>query len=227
MDFVDEHDGAGTGLDFLDHGLEALFKIAAVAGAGEQHAHVEHVDGAVLQNVGHFAIDDLAGEAFGDGGFAHAGIAHEERVVLLPAAEDLDGAVDFVFAANERIDLALGGFLVEVDAIGFKRIGIALLLGAAIGAFAFAAAGAGLLVLVNAAHGTGFIHPCPLGNAVGNVIHRVIAGHVLLLQEEGGMAFTLGKDGDQHIGAGYLLAAGGLHMDDGALDDALEAGGGL
>ena len=49
VDFVDEHDGAGTGFDFLDHGLEALFEIAAIAGAGEQHAHVEHVDGAVLR----------------------------------------------------------------------------------------------------------------------------------------------------------------------------------
>ena len=180
-----------------------------------------------FENIGHFAIDDLAGQAFGDGRLADAGIAHEQRVVLLAAAEDLDGAVDFGLAANQRIDLALGGFLVEVDAIGFERIGIALLLGAAIGTFALAAASAGLLVLVDAAHGPGFRQPCPLGNAVGNVVHRVIAGHVLLLQEEGGMAFALGKDGDQHIGAGYFLAAGGLHMDDGALDDALEAGGGL
>ena len=41
------------------------------------------------------------------------------------------------------------------------------------------------------------------------------------------MALALGEDGDQHVGAGDLLAAGRLHMDDGALDDALEAGGGL
>ena len=41
------------------------------------------------------------------------------------------------------------------------------------------------------------------------------------------MAFALGEDGDQHIGAGHLLAARGLHMNDGALDDALESGGRL
>ena len=51
MDFVDEHDGAGAGLDLLDHGLEAFLEIAAVARAGEQHAHVEHVDGAVLREL--------------------------------------------------------------------------------------------------------------------------------------------------------------------------------
>src|SRR6185436_8244669 len=100
---------------------------------------------------------------------ANAGIAHEERIVLLPAAEDLNGAVDFSLAANERINLAFSGFSVQVDAIGFQRIGIALLLAAAIGALAFAA-GTGLLFLVNATHGTGLTHPGPLGNAVGNIV---------------------------------------------------------
>ena len=49
--------------------------------------------------------------------------------------------------------------------------------------------------------------------------------HVLLLEEIGGMALALGEDGDEHIGAGDLLAARGLDVDDGALDDALESGG--
>ena len=37
------------------------------------------------------------------------------------------------------------------------------------------------------------------------------------------MAFALGEDRDQHVGAGHFFAARGLHVDDGALDDALEA----
>ena len=41
------------------------------------------------------------------------------------------------------------------------------------------------------------------------------------------MALALGEDRDQHVGAGDLFAAGRLHMDHGALDDALEAGGRL
>ena len=64
----------------------------------------------------------------------------------------------------------------------------------------------------------------PLGDAVADVVDRVVAGHVLLLQEIGGMALALGEDRDQHIGAGHFLAPGGLHMDHRALDDALEAG---
>ena len=38
------------------------------------------------------------------------------------------------------------------------------------------------------------------------------------------MAFALREDGDEHVRAGHLLAAGRLNVDDGALDDALEAG---
>ncbi len=41
------------------------------------------------------------------------------------------------------------------------------------------------------------------------------------------MALALAEQRDQHVGAGHLVAAGRLHMDRGALHDALEAGGGL
>ena len=41
------------------------------------------------------------------------------------------------------------------------------------------------------------------------------------------MALALGEDRHQDVGAGDLLAARGLDVDDGALDDPLEAGGRL
>ena len=95
--------------------LQPLLEIAAIAGAGQQRAHVERVDHRRLEHVGDVALDDLAGEAFGDGGFADAGIADIERVVLRPAAEDLHRAVDLRHAADQRIDLAGLGLVVEVD----------------------------------------------------------------------------------------------------------------
>ena len=57
--------------------------------------------------------------------------------------------------------------------------------------------------------------------------HRVEAGHVLLLQVIDRMALALGEQRHQHVGADHLLAAGGLHMDGGTLQHALEAGGRL
>jgi len=41
------------------------------------------------------------------------------------------------------------------------------------------------------------------------------------------MALALGKDRDQDVGAGNLFAPRRLHVDDGALNDALEAGRGF
>ena len=48
--------------------------------------------------------DDLARQALGDGGLADAGIADQQRVVLLAAAQDLDRALHLGLAADQRID---------------------------------------------------------------------------------------------------------------------------
>ena len=170
------------------------------------------------QHLRHVAHDDAARQALGDGRLADAGIAHEQRVVLLPPAQHLDGALDLRTAPDQGIDAAGARLLIEIDAIDLERIGAALLLLAALD---------GRRVLVDAAHGARLGHAGPLGDAVADIVDRVEAGHVLLLQEEGGVALPLGEDGDEHIRARHLLAARGLHMGDGAVDDALEAGGRL
>ena len=62
---------------------------------------------APCQHLRHFAVDDAARQPFGDRGLADAGLADEQRIVLLPAAQHLDGAVDLGVAADQRIDLAV------------------------------------------------------------------------------------------------------------------------
>jgi hypothetical protein len=52
VDLVDEHDGVRVRLDLLHDLLEALLEVAAVAGAGEQGAHVEGEDGRAPENSG-------------------------------------------------------------------------------------------------------------------------------------------------------------------------------
>ena len=132
VDLVDEHDRAGIGFELLDHLLEALLEIAAVARAGEQRAHVEREHGRALEHVRNLAMHDAAREPFGDRGLADAGIADEQRIVLLPAAQHLDGAADLGVAPDQRVDLAFARLPVEVDAIGFERV--ALFLGLAVAA---------------------------------------------------------------------------------------------
>ncbi len=49
----------------------------------------------------------------------------------------------------------------------------------------------------------------------------------MLLEEVDGVGFALREDRHQDVGPGHLAAARRLHVDRGALQDALEAGGRL
>jgi hypothetical protein len=62
-----------------------------------------------------------------------------------------------------------------------------------------------------------------LGDTVRNVVHNVEPRHTALIQEVDGVRFLLAEDRHQHIGAGHLFLARGLHVQDRALDHALEA----
>ena len=128
MDLVDEENGLFVLLDLFHHLLEAFFEIAAIACAGQQRAHVESIDRRALEHFRNFALDDFARQTFGDRRLADAGIADQQRIVLLAAAQHLDGAQDFGLATDQRIDLAILRLVVEVHAIslesGFLFLGI-------------------------------------------------------------------------------------------------------
>jgi hypothetical protein len=160
----------------------------------------------------HLAVHDLLGQALGDGGLAHAGLAHVQRIVLAPAAQHLDGALHLAAAPDQRIDLAHPRLFVEVDAEHVER---ALFSGSALLAVLL---GGGKLVLALARH---------LGNAVRHVVHHVEAADVLLVQEIHGVRFLLAENGDQDIGAGDFLLAHALDVQHRALDHALETDGRL
>ena len=107
--------------DLVHHRLDALFELAAIFRAGDHQREVEGDDFLVAQEFRHVAAGDFLGEAFDDGGLADAGFADQHRIVLRAAAEDLDDALDFVLAADDRIDLALLGEFREVAAEGAQR----------------------------------------------------------------------------------------------------------
>ena len=121
VDLINEENAFFLLGDFLHDRLQALLEVTAVTRTGQQGAHVERPDDGIVQNFRNFAIDDFLGEAFSDGGLANAGVTDQHRIVLRPAAEDLDAAFDLSVAANQRVNLALPGLLIEVYAISFER----------------------------------------------------------------------------------------------------------
>ena len=95
VELVDEDDGVLILHQLFHDGLEALFELAAVLGAGDDEREVEGEDALVGEEAGNVAVGDALGEAFDDGGLADAGLADEDGIVLGAAAEDLDDALQF------------------------------------------------------------------------------------------------------------------------------------
>ena len=118
VDLVDEQDDLAFAVhDLLDHALEALLEFALVLGACDQRAHIQGEDLAALEVLGHLPVDDLGGDAFGDGGLANARLADQDRVVLGSTTQDLQHATDFLVTADDRVELPFGRSLIEVYGI--------------------------------------------------------------------------------------------------------------
>src|SRR6185437_1080005 len=146
------------------------------------------------------------------GGLAHARLADVERVVLAPAAQHLDGALDFVGTADQRIDLAFQRQFVEVAGEFVQRVALGF---AAFLAFPLTARCARSRLVPD------------LGDAVRDVIDHVEPGDLLLVHEEHRVRILLAEDRHQHVGAGNFLATGGLHVIDGTLQYPLKTQGRL
>ena len=105
--FIDKQNDVATGLDFLQHLLQALFEITAVTAAGDQGTKVERVQLLVLESLRHFPTDDVLSEPFDDRGLAYAGLADQHGVVLRAPGEHLHHALDLLRSPDHRIELSL------------------------------------------------------------------------------------------------------------------------
>jgi hypothetical protein len=120
---VDEQDDRAFGRrHLLKHGLEPLLELATVFGARNQGTHVERQQLLVFQAFRHVAIEDAQRQALDDRGLADAGFADQHRIVLGAAGQHLNGAADFLVAADHRIELALARGLGQVAGIFLQRV---------------------------------------------------------------------------------------------------------
>ena len=141
-------------------------------------------------------------------------IPHQQRVVLAASAQHLDAAFHLIRASDQRIDIASSSLGVQIHAVFSQR---------AFFLFGFAGCGLGVFFhLIRTGYRPAFAISRILGDAMRDEIDRVVTGHVLLLQEIGGIAFAFGEYGDQNVGAGHFGPARALNVDRRALYDALE-----
>lgn len=128
MHLVDKQDDVVGFGRLLDHVLEALLKLTAILGTRDKTRQIERPDILVHKILGHIASSNLLRQALDDSRLAHAGIAQDKRIVLGAARKDLHHALDFLFAANHGIELAVARLLREVGGELLERVGAAPLL---------------------------------------------------------------------------------------------------
>lgn len=116
VQLVDEQDDVAAGADLLEHLLQALFEVTAVAGTGHQCAQVEGVELLVLQRLGDLALDDLLGQPLDDRRLTDAGLTDQDRVVLGTAGQHLHDPLDLFLAPDDRVELAFTRGLRQVAA---------------------------------------------------------------------------------------------------------------
>ena len=128
--FVDEQNHV-FGLDHLfDGGLNSFFKFAPVLGAGHHTRQIQRNQPLSRNGFGHVAGHNFLGQALGDGGFAHAGLADESRVVFLPTGENLDDPLNLLIPADHRVQPVFPSLLGQVCAELTQGFQLALALGA-------------------------------------------------------------------------------------------------
>ena len=120
MEFVNKQDAAAF-FDLVHHPFQPFLKLAAIFCASNQRAHVKRDDSFALDRIGHFFGHDALRESFGDGGFTHAWLANQGRIILGAARKNLDHALNFVLPTNHRIEATGFGHFGQ---IGGKRVEI-------------------------------------------------------------------------------------------------------
>ena len=122
MHLVNDQDDVAQLADLLNEALHAAFKLAPELGARHQSGKVQQKDLLILQLIGHVAHGDALGQALGDGGLAHAGLADQAGVILLPPVQDLDHPLQLLLPADHIVQLALPGPLGQVNAIAVQKL---------------------------------------------------------------------------------------------------------
>src|SRR5699024_297488 len=115
VDLVDEHDDlVGVVGDLVDHLAHAFLEVTPVAGAGQHAADVEFHHSAVGQRSGYLVIDDPLRQPLDERGLTDTGVPDQHGVVLVPAGKYLDGLLDLVGTADDRVEFPVSGTLGEI-----------------------------------------------------------------------------------------------------------------
>ncbi len=187
---VDEDDRVLGLAQFVQKLLHALLELATELRARHERRDVERKERLVGDGVGNLAARDAQRQPLDDGALAHAGLADQDRVVLLAAREDLHHAFDLLLAAYDRIDLPFACLAREVHAELVQQVGRAFL--------------PGLVLLAEVEHvNLDFGAEVVAHGEFLQVLGHAVGRHAVHLQHARGRRRTVADDGQQRVGRRY------------------------
>ena len=127
MQFVNKDDDAACGgLNFFQHGFQALFKFTAEFRACHHRSQVQRHQALVAQGFGHVTGNDTLGQALDNRGLTDTRFPDQYGVVFGAAGQDLNGAADFFVTPDHGIQFPIPRHLCQVARIFLKRVIFAL-----------------------------------------------------------------------------------------------------
>ena len=128
MNFVDEQNDVTAGFDFLQHFLQALFKVSAITATGNKCSKVECVQLLTSQCLWYVVAHDLLCKAFNDCCFSNAWLTNENWVVLGATRKNLHHAFHFALTTNYWVELVVFCQLRQVATELIKNLAAAFFL---------------------------------------------------------------------------------------------------
>ncbi len=104
MQLVDKQNDVAVAPHLVEHGADALFKLAAVLCPRHHAREVKQQDALVQKLLRHVARGDLFGKALGDGRLADARLADQHGVIFRPPRQDAQRAGDLLFPPDDGVE---------------------------------------------------------------------------------------------------------------------------
>jgi hypothetical protein len=204
MHLVDEEDDILRCLDLVHRLLNAFLEVAAVFRTRYHRGKVERHNLLAAQHFGNLILDNFQRQSLGDGGLADTGLTDETGIILIAARKNLNNALNFIFSADDGVNLALLRLGSEVVTEFVERGRLAL---------AFLAA---LRILMR----IGFA----ARDGLGNLLNQRALVHTEFVKKLHGIGIALLNQRDkQMLGTDKGMAHTARNLE-GKLDNALRAG---
>src|SRR5207302_1864636 len=118
VQLVDEQDHVFAATNFVHHCFDSFLELAAIFCPRHHKCQIERDDFFVAQKLRHVAARNFLRQSFHDSGFANTSFTEQHRIIFRAPAKHLNDALDFVFPADHRVELA---FLRQVSQIAPER----------------------------------------------------------------------------------------------------------